>query len=255
MLINADNSRITGPKVAWVFGGTSDIGQSIIEALNTAGYIINFTWNSCIRTAKEITNKHPNATAYRLDLSCDKQVNDFCNSEIQALRSHLVVYCAGVNNATFCDQLDPDALEAVTRINFTSAAKIFNAAGGAVKPHKTMDAKFVYISSVAAKKITVGNTLYGATKAAMERYLAGLAAELARFNIRTLCISPGYVHTRMLEKYCSSKGVSMRDLQKQIPTRQFLSVNDVSGVTLAFASGLIVTTGTVITLGNGERLM
>lgn len=242
-------------KTAWVFGGTSDLGKSIIAALHFHGFNINFTWNSNPNSTADITKNFPNTQPYKLDLSSESDVNHFCKCEIGSLATNLIVYCAGVNNSTLCDELESTQLDAITRINFTSSAKIFNTASAAVKPYKNLEAKFIYISSVAASKVSVGNTLYGATKIAMERYLSGLALELARFNVRTLCISPGYVKTRMLENYCSDKGISLKNLQKLIPMRQFLTVDDVTNITLAFTLGQLVTTGTVITLSNGEGLM
>jgi len=255
MMTNGSEQRTFNKKKAWVFGGTSDIGRSIISVLHAQGFDITFTWNSNFDSTEAILKNCPNTQKYKLDLSSESEVNDFCNREKDALVSNLIVYCAGVNNATFCDDLELTKLDSITRINFISAAKIFNSASQTVKPNKSLEAKFVYISSIAARKVSLGNTLYGATKAAMERYFAGLAVELARFNVRTLCISPGYVKTKMLESYCSDKGFSLRDLQKHIPTRKFLGVDDISSVTLAFALGQIVTTGEVITLGNGERFM
>lgn len=255
MMIKSSKRSTSRPKEAWVFGGTSDIGKNIISALHTQGFNIKFTWNNNPEATKNILNDFPDAQQYKLDLSSESEVNKFCASKKNALASNLFVYCAGVNNATFCDELDPVQLDAIARVNFISAAKIFNTASLVVKPNKALQAKFVYISSVSARKVSLGNALYGATKIAMERYFSGLAVELARFNVRTLCISPGYVKTKMLESYCRDKGFDLRDLQKRIPTRQFLTVGDVTCVTLAFALGEIVTTGTVITLGNGEGFM
>lgn len=240
---------------AWIFGGTSDMGQDIITALCDSGFDVNFTWNRNEEHASAILKKHPDAKQYKLDLGSKTAVTNFCTRYGDLLSGKLIVYCAGVNNATLCDDLPAEKLDVITRINFISAAEIFNVIARRSKPDKSNATKFIYISSVAAKKITPGNTLYGATKIAMERYLSGMAAELSRFNIRTLCIRPGYVKTRMLDNYCSDKGIELRDLLKRIPCRKLLTVNDITNVVIAFHTGNIVTTGTVITLGNGEEFI
>ncbi|WP_148245128.1 SDR family NAD(P)-dependent oxidoreductase [Enterobacter asburiae] len=241
-------------KIAWVFGGSSDIGMCIIASLRHKGYEINFTWNSNKQSAEEICNRYQDIKAHKLDLGCEQEVDDFCEKHLNESIC-LFVYCAGINNATFCDELQAPYLEKIVRINYTSAAKIFNKAAWYAKRNKYLARRFIFISSVASTKVNVGNTLYGSTKLAMERYLVGLASELARFNVKTLCISPGFVRTKMVDKYCEDKGISINELIKRIPTREFLQVEDVANVVVAFASGQINTTGSEISLGNGERFM
>lgn len=182
-------------------------------------------------------------------------VNEFCIRYEKLLYGNLFVYCAGVNNATLCDEMEPEKLEVVTHINFISAAKIFNVIARQSKSDKSSPTKLIYISSVAARKVRPGNTLYGATKVAMERYMSGMTAELSRFNIRTLCISPGYIKTKMLDAYCKDRGIEVRDILKNIPLRKILTVDDITNVVIAFQKGNITTTGTVIALGNGEEFV
>lgn len=241
-------------KTALVFAGSSDIGRGIISALHNEGFDISFTWNTNHESAIDLCNDYPRTKDYKLDLSSEKEVEAFC--ENYACETYdLIAYCAGINNSSFCDELTPAYLDAIVKINFTSAAKFFNEVAKVAKRNKATPRKFIYISSVASTKVNVGNTLYGATKLAMERYLVGLASELARFNVKTLSICPGFVKTKMVDKYCNDKGIKLIELKKRIPTRELLNVSDVANVAVAFALGKINTTGTEINLGNGERFM
>ncbi len=238
-------------RTALILAGSSELGVSIIDDLISQNYNVIFTWWKNESKALNLLHRYPGIEAIRLDLSSEDSVIAFCN-QLSTRYISTTIYCAGINPATLCDEIEASALISISRVNFISATLIFNAVVKKMKAHKEAGVSLIYISSVSAKKVSIGNSLYGATKLAMERYLSGVALEMARFNVRTLCLSPGYIKTRMLDEYCEKRGVTLRDIEKNIPMRKMLSPQDVANTIRSFITNQIVTTGVTITLGHGE---
>ncbi|SIO94752.1 SDR family NAD(P)-dependent oxidoreductase [Vibrio spartinae] len=241
-------------KLALIIAGTSEVGQGLIEKLIMDGFSVVFTWNSN-RSACELikTNYGDKVSAIKLDLTSENSVREFC-CLVSDIEFEVAIYCAGYNPAKLCSDLEFSMLRDTTSLNFLSGVAIFNAVVMKMKQNKLKDSKLVFISSVASQRTSVGNSIYGATKQAMERYLSTLALEEARFNIRTICISPGYIKTKMLDEYCQSRGENISSIIKNIPMRKILNVDDVVKCIMAFLGGLITTTGTSLIIGNGEGI-
>jgi len=241
-------------KLALVIAGTSEIGQGVIENLIINGFYVVFTWNSNGSICENIkSNYRDKVTAIQLDLTSEESVREFCCLAYE-IEFEVAIYCAGYNPAKLCNDLEFSVLRDTTSLNFLSGVAIFNAVAKKMKQNKLKDSKLVFISSVASQRTSVGNSIYGATKQAMERYLSTLALEEARFNIRTICISPGYIRTKMLEEYCQSSGISVSNIIKNIPMRKILCVDDVVKSIMAFINGIVTTTGTSLIIGNGEGI-
>ncbi|MDX7993226.1 SDR family oxidoreductase [Xenorhabdus sp. psl] len=242
-------------RYALILAGTSEMGGNIINDLIAQGYDVTFTWWKNNIKARGLEEKHGDYIKLRqLNLMDENSVIQFCKS-IEKENFDVTIYCAGENPAILCDNLEPEIIKNTTWINFISATLIFNVIAKNMKEYKESETKFIYISSVAAHKVNIGNSIYGATKIAMERYMSNIALEFARFNLRTLCLSPGYIRTNMLKDYCDKKGITLRDIEKNIPTRQLLLPQDIVNTINAFINNQITTTGMTLTLGNGERLI
>ncbi|WP_340621957.1 SDR family oxidoreductase [Xenorhabdus siamensis] len=253
--IASNDLKIKNKRSALIIAGTSGIGESVIHDLIMQDYDVTFTWWKGNSKAKKLEEKYgTHIKSVQLNLMNEESVMKFCQ-RIEREKINVTIYCAGVNPAKLCDNLEPKTIKNITWINFISATLIFNIIANNMKLHKESETKFIYISSVAAHKINVGNSIYGATKIAMERYMSNIALEFARFNIRTLCLSPGYIKTRMLEEYCNNKGITLHDIEKNIPTRQLLLPQDIVNTINSFINNQITTTGITLTLGNGERLI
>ena len=241
--------------LALVIAGTSEIGRNVIKSLINDGYLVVFTWFSNESVVKDMGSRYPNLIyPIHVDLTSEHDVVQFCKS-LENIKADVTIYCAGNNSACLCDELEPEEIRTTTRLNYLSAVLIFNTIAKTMKQYKENETKLVFISSVAAKKISVGNSLYGSTKAAMERYLSSVALEMARFNIRTLCLSPGYIKTKMLQDYCAKQGLTIASIEKTIPMRKMLATEDVVNAISSFINGTIITTGVSLTIGNGEGVI
>jgi 3-oxoacyl-[acyl-carrier protein] reductase len=83
----------------------------------------------------------------------------------------------------------------------------------------------VLMSSVTGIKGNVGQTAYGASKAAMIGLGKSLALEVARFNIRVNCLLPGIIDSEMTDAIPSE---ALKALRKQIPLRRLGKASEVA---------------------------
>ncbi|MGN0375534.1 MAG: SDR family NAD(P)-dependent oxidoreductase [Butyrivibrio sp.] len=107
-----------------------------------------------------------------------------------------MVHCAGISLRLPVRNLSYDNMDVVMKTNFYSFVELVkqyshrNSNGGSI----------VAISSVAAEDGGVGQTIYAASKAALDSAVKTLSKELARKGIRVNSVRPSYINTAMLEE-------------------------------------------------------
>lgn len=244
---NASTSRVL------VVGGTSEIGRKVISSLAGDGYSIDFTYFTNVGCKDEILEEVKSTNSFKVNLTDLDAVSDFLH-EIAEDNYDSVIYCPGENPCKLCHDLAQDDIVRITNLNFVSPTLIFNHLSKKMVESKEKDNLLVYFSSISSGKASIGDSVYGATKIATERYLASLSLELARFNVRTLCISPGFVDTKMMHSCREISGASYNDILRSIPARKMLQTTDVAKVARFFINNKNVTTGNTIVIGNGEKV-
>lgn len=89
------------------------------------------------------------------------------------------------------------------------------------------DGAILLVSSVTGIKGNIGQTAYGASKAAHFGLARSLALEVARFGIRVNCLVPGVIESDMTRNLSPD---ALKKLRSQIPLRRFGSVEEVAKV-------------------------
>ncbi|KQQ33006.1 short-chain dehydrogenase [Duganella sp. Leaf126] len=233
---------------AIVIGGTAGIGQSIIKGLIEAGYAVHFTYNSNGEQADTIRRQYgEQCTCSQLDLGSLDAVSAFLTTIDSASAPDVLVNSAGMSADALSLGDVRARLEHATTINYMAPVIIACHIGKLMTGRRS--GTIVNITSIAAKRPKAGNAIYGSAKAALERFTATLALEVARFKVRTLCVSPGFVDTPMFHKF---SGANARDIVREMPTREILTADQVAETVLLFVKGQIKSTGTTLVLGNGE---
>lgn len=114
------------------------------------------------------------------------------------------------------------------------------------------NSSIVAISSIAGNFTnTFGESIYGASKAALSSWIKGIALELAHKKIRANCICPGPVDTPMVAKQAYSKE-DIENLTQKIPLKRFINPEEIALACiflLSDASKMI--TGTNIVIDGG----
>lgn len=65
--------------------------------------------------------------------------------------------------------------------------------------------RIVNVSSVSSKLALAGQSVYGATKGAVNSMTATLAKELAPYGIQVNAVAPGFIMTEMIEQIPDEK--------------------------------------------------
>jgi decaprenylphospho-beta-D-erythro-pentofuranosid-2-ulose 2-reductase len=185
---------------AVVFGGSSDIGLAVVDALITRG----------LRRVVLAGRHHDalNAAAARVRGAGATDVSTLTWDALEPA-SHaatvdaafdggdidLVLYVAGVlgDQATF--DADPAAAARAVAANFGGAVSTLLAAAGRLR--KQGHGTVVVLSSVAGERARKGNYVYGSTKAGLDAFAQGLGDALVDAGVQVMVVRPGFVHSKM----------------------------------------------------------
>lgn len=234
-----------------VTGGSRGIGKAITQLFIDKEYDVIFTYRKNEEQAKEFEkNSNGKAKAYRVDGSDWNEIEKFARLILKDRAPGILINNAGLNvDSLFFDMQLEDFWE-IMRTNLGSTIAFCKFCVPAMMQKRK--GSIINIASVSARKVVLGNTAYGVSKAAIERFSKGLALELARFNVRVNCLAPGYVETDMLKGFLN--GNDRKELLKRIPTRTILSPQAVAQFVFDIVEGRLETTGTTFYIGNGENI-
>lgn len=237
--------------LAFITGGTRGIGYAITEKLIELGFDVYFTYKNNHELALKLEQQYPN--------SCKGFMYDHKKKNIQALAEKIlkertpevIVNNIGINQDELFLNQDLMSFWDTMQFNFGSVLSSCKAFLDSLVQQRK--GHIINITSVAAIKPKVGNSAYGVSKAAIERFSKTLALEVARFNVRVNCVSPAYVKTDLLDVFLEHK--SQNEFYKAIPMRKVLLPEEVANVVGLLAINQITTTGSVLYVGNGENIV
>ena len=130
---------------------------------------------------------------------------DLCSSyDIDSLIDILpvvdgVVLCAGIIKTVPVKNINEDAMTEIFNANIMGDIKICSRL--LKKKKLNRGASVVFISSVSTFNVKIGNSLYSATKGAVNSFAKAMALEVARQEMRVNCIQPGFIPSNILEKH------------------------------------------------------
>ena len=186
-------------KVAIVTGGAGGIGEELACRLALEGvkvFVSDIDPAACERVCEKIGGQaRPVALNIAQSGAIDATVNDVFQ---QAGQIDLLVNCAGVYGMQGLVDITEEEFDRIVSINLRGllfmtqavARKMITAnKGGAI----------VNVASAAARRASVGSTVYAASKAGVISVTQAAAQELAPHKIRVNAIAPGAVETPMWE--------------------------------------------------------
>jgi 3-oxoacyl-[acyl-carrier protein] reductase len=185
-----------------VTGASRGIGRAIARACAREGAVVGANYHSSEKAARDLCEeieqqeKHP-AHLVQFDVSSpdavEKGVASFCEL---AGGVDVLVNNAGRFEGGLLATMPLEAIQRMLSVNL--AGTIYCAR--AVLPFFLQQRSGVILNlgSVSASRPNQGQSVYVATKGALEGFTRALAVEYARKNIRVLCLCPGPVNTDMM---------------------------------------------------------
>lgn len=242
-------------KTAVITGSSRGIGKACALKLAEKGFNIVVNYNSnqeaANKTVEEITTLGRKAIAIKADTSDLKQVQDMFRTAFKEMGSiDVLVNNAGVVNDAYLLMLNGESLQKSLDINIKG---YFNCAQqAALKMMKNKKGSIINISSVSSIHALAGQSVYSATKGAVNSMTMVLAKELAPYGIQVNAVAPGFVETEMITAVPEEK---LKEYLDVIPMKRFAKAEEIAQTVSLLADGsLSYVTGQVIVMDGGLSL-
>jgi len=187
-------------QVALVTGGSRGIGRAIVARLAAEGAAVAFLYRARHDDAAAVVAAAQGAGARVEGLAVDVRDAAACDAAVRDVaarfgRLDLLVNNAGVVADGLLGLLGDAELGAMLATNLGGALHVTRA----VVPHLVARraGRIITVSSVAAARGGRGQTVYAATKGALEAFTRALAVELAPRHITVNAVAPGLIDTEL----------------------------------------------------------
>ena len=165
-------------------------------------------------------------------------------------RIDVLVNNAGIVRDEYLLMMKPETLDKCFDLNVKGY--FYCSQQVALKMFKQKSGVIINMSSVSSKFSLPGQSVYGATKGAVNSMTQTLAKELAGYGIRVNAVAPGFIATEMIEAIPEEKRA---EYLKNIPLQRFGTAEDVANVVSALASdSFSYVTGQTLVLDGGLSL-
>lgn len=215
----------------WILitGGSKGIGKAMVDELQTTWNVV-YTSRSIntIKSENELTHSNNNCVYhYACDGSNEQDVNQLAPELLARFGAPFaIIHNAGITLDNLHIKQSGEQWRAVMETNLNS---VFYWNRHLLPPMmEEGQGVLLLISSVTGIKGNIGQTAYGASKAAMIGLTKSLALEVARFGLRVNCLLPGIIQSDMTSQLTPEIKKKMR---AQIPLRRFGTADEVAKVT------------------------
>jgi decaprenylphospho-beta-D-erythro-pentofuranosid-2-ulose 2-reductase len=185
-----------------LFGGTSEIGQAVLERIVQPGVarlvLVSRDIEAASAVSQALVESHPDLDVHhvRFDASDAVAMPHVVAEVAEAIGDiDVAIIAQGVLNEGADYYADPSLLVSVADVNFTATMTLMYALAGRLRAQGY--GKIVLLSSVAGERVRRGNPVYGATKAGIDGFALALDHELQGSGASVLVVRPGFVTTKM----------------------------------------------------------
>lgn len=240
-------------RVALVTGGSRGIGRAVALRLAREGAAVGVNYRNDESAAQEvvrlIADEGGKAVAIQGDVSESAQAQAVVAKTIAEFGGlHVLINNAGIAKDALLFTMQPEDWLNVMKVNFGG---VFNCTKAALPTFAAQrDGVIVNMSSMMGERGWTGESNYAASKGAINAFTRCAAVELARFGVRVNAVLPGFSPTDLVAGLLEKDGG--KSIKRQIPLRDFASVDDVAQATTFLAgprSGYI--TGTLLPVDGG----
>lgn len=241
-------------RLAVVTGAARGIGRAIVlELLKQGRVVAGLDINA--EQLGELENVVKEAGFTVIAKCVDITNTDEFTETLEALSSEyggigVLVNNAGITRDGLIMRMSDEDFDKVIDVNLRAA---FVATRTAIKSMvRNKFGRIISLSSVSGVMGNAGQSNYAASKAGLIGLTKSVAREVAKKNITTNCVAPGFIVTEMTDKLPQP----VKDAAKQmIPLRRFGSVDDVAKAVAFLASDeAAYITGQVLCIDGGMAM-
>ena len=242
-------------KAALVTGASRGIGRACALRLAADGYAvaINYAHNEAEAqdVLDEIRQNGGEGMLCRADVSDPAQVKQMVRDVNKTLGGpDVLVNNAGIVRDEYLLMLNPETLDRCMELNVKGY--FYCAQQAVLKMFRKKSGVVVNISSVSGSFALPGQSVYSATKGAVNAMTRTMAKELAPYGIRVNAVAPGFIETDMLDALPEEK---KEEYLKAIPMHRLGQAQEVAGVvSMLVSDACAYMTGQILTLDGGLSL-
>jgi NAD(P)-dependent dehydrogenase (short-subunit alcohol dehydrogenase family) len=244
-----------GGKIAMVTGAANGIGRAIAGALAAEGarvYLADLDEPAAAFAADELRAAGGVAHGTRLDVGDPDSVRKtFSGVLAREGRLDILVNSAGILRTSPLRDSTLQDWELLSRVNVGGVYACCKEAVDVMSVQRS--GKIVNLSSVSAFKGggSVGNVLYGASKAAVVALTKGFAREYAPLGINVNAIAPAVTQTPMTQESFSNAELRAR-VERSIPAGRIAEPPEIASLTLFLVSDLAAyVNGAIVVIDGG----
>lgn len=224
-------------RTALVTGAGAGIGEAIAQALAAEGcrlWILDRDTGAAEKTAKDITLQGAQAQSACLDVSDADGVFRAVERISKETRIDILVNAAGLLSSGTVADLPATEWARVSNVNLAGMLYCIKAAIPVMC--KQQYGRIINIASISAERGggSVGNAIYGSTKAGVVALTKGLARELGPQGITVNAISPAITDTAMTNKLLTEE--ARTKILARIPLGRMAQLSDISNLAVFLAS-------------------
>jgi NAD(P)-dependent dehydrogenase (short-subunit alcohol dehydrogenase family) len=237
-------------KTIFVSGASSGLGRSISIECSKNGAVLIISGRNETRLQKTLDSLHGSGHAMIIaDMMNEADLENLASSLPKSIDG--LVLAAGITKTVPVKFISKSDIHEILQTNTIASMTIIQLLLKKRKINK--NGSIVFISSISTAYADMGNSVYAASKGAINSFSKVLALELASKKITSNCIQPGFVPTSML-----AKGIVTDDQLSEERKRYPLGFGEPSDI----ANGAIYllsdaakwVTGSVITIDGGVTL-
>lgn len=233
-----------------VTGASSGIGRGICIDTSKMGATVHLMARNEQRLAETLSQMEGEGhQMHTVDL-CDKDALIGMVDSLPVLDG--VVLCAGIIKTTPVKNITEEALEEIFNTNIMADIRMVSRMLKKKKLNK--GASIVFISSVSTFNVKVGNSLYSATKGAVNSFAKAMALEVAKQNMRVNCIQPGFVPSSILSSGAIEEDAFLKFYAERHPLGFGTPSDIANGCIYLLSDASRWVTGSIFTLDGGYTL-
>lgn len=234
-----------------ITGASSGIGRTTAIECSRMGARLIITGRDVVRldevSQELVGNGHQSIIA---DLTQEDQVESLL-SQIPVIDG--VVLCAGQGTVVPFKMADRKRINPIFEINYFAPVELMRLL---IKKKKLAnESSVVFVSSIGGLgSITIGNSVYGASKAAFNSAMRFCALELAPKKIRVNSVCPGMVNTNLIKGGAVTEEQHQADMQKY-PLKRYGEPEDIAhGIVYLLSKASSWVTGHSLVIDGGYTI-